>query len=996
MQRYKNLLFFNKSGYPTNFEYDTELECWKGSIFFPKVSIGLYESEHLFICEKFSVNNTILYGMPHLHNSYSTINTLTCDWTTFDNENIIMFQYDKTNQQPELEVLQTLDIALQKDINETIINDSIKTSNNIIKNCIQLNFAINSDTEGEFYRVLNIKDNDSGKNIAEIIFYGETVEEDERLKTLCADLDKNYKITNSDLKIFRDADINEQNIDYILLNTKRKEMLIEGHNISPFTSTYKGLINIIKFFGYDNLKVKEYWKNVDITSPRYGKYKHTNVIDIFSSEINLNDPYSNPDKTYRKTNSLGLFYKINNVKEGYYDAYDLPVTEEIYEFSLEESLIKLFGLKEKLRKEFLPPNSRIVDIVGEADYFTKINTRFNFITNTTLNLDIGIQPHFKISPNSIGYIQDLRSINLLIDPAYTPYNLDRDMRIGDTTHTLSQIEDVIAGYFSNYNIKDISRLPDNIDIPVGYPIILENTSFDLVWDDADVIWDKLVTDKNHIYEFYPNNGFNNDKFTILEQVSNETVEFVCTSTLYSNLDIVNGLYNAWLSKYTIQDSPWGFFVPKIINGVYGPGLRIYGVGVASATLRFNWKTIVEQGGGANDQTFDYHVVTQSGLYVWDSILRGNFYDIEWEIWKDKTETPAYSNIIRGSIDEYDKVYLSLPYAGIYSIILRLYDTYNQVSSYTSMNVITVESKEANFIGFYKWMEESYYWDMFNDVNWDIMGSSWDLPLKKTSDVDDIEVAYYEALTKANSLPNKSTDLNFNLQAFRNDDSINETGPYYWNNLLEGTWNDVTNIWWDATNVTGDAPASFRINSVYKNESILIEDIRGKSAVHTFKCYDLNAAVIELRNDKNELFSRYTYNLISDTNDNPQFIQVVARFFGKSYDIKNITIKGTRSFYSNISNSKNNDITYNELNVLKNYRKFKPLQHISFSYDNCKIAGKNKARWIIENTTTEDIKYYDNKYLNYLFKDKGKYRIGLEIEDTNGNKSITKRNLVIIE
>ena len=59
-----------------------------------------------------------------------------------------------------------------------------------------------------------------------------------------------------------DVDINEALPDWIKLNTKRKELLLEFSNIFPYTGAYKALINILKYFGYDQVTLKEYWLKV--------------------------------------------------------------------------------------------------------------------------------------------------------------------------------------------------------------------------------------------------------------------------------------------------------------------------------------------------------------------------------------------------------------------------------------------------------------------------------------------------------------------------------------------------------------------------------------------------------------------------------------------------------------------------------------------------------------------------------------------------------------
>ena len=75
-----------------------------------------------------------------------------------------------------------------------------------------------------------------------------------------------------------------------------------------------------------------------------------------------------------------------------------------------------------------------------------------------------------------------------------------------------------------------------------------------------------------------------------------------------------------------------------------------------------------------------------------------------------------------------------------------------------------------------------------------------------------------------------------------------------------------------------------------------------------------------------------------------------------------------------------------------------LTWIMFVYDKCKINGKDKARWIIKNTSTPNASdiYFESKYLTYLFQDSGKYEITLELTDSNGNKYKKGRNILIIK
>ena len=64
-----------------------------------------------------------------------------------------------------------------------------------------------------------------------------------------------------------------------------------------------------------------------------------------------------------------LLPEFNVVVDEAYDEFGYPITKNADVFSPDEVLIKLFGLKEKLKKDYLPLNARIIDITGEGVYF---------------------------------------------------------------------------------------------------------------------------------------------------------------------------------------------------------------------------------------------------------------------------------------------------------------------------------------------------------------------------------------------------------------------------------------------------------------------------------------------------------------------------------------------------------------------------------------------------------------------------------------------------
>ena len=262
-----------------------------------------------------------------------------------------------------------------------------------------------------------------GKIIAEITFYGEAEAEDERLTALLMSLGND--ILPSDSIIFDASNVNEPNIDWTLINRKRKELLLEYSNIFPYMGSYKALINILKFYGYQNVHMKEYWKNVDMDSPNFGKFRQTNIIDIFTTKPDPQLSKLIPSKIYKKTNLFGLFYDIT-VATNQYDENGTPIVEEVYRFTPEEVLIKLFALKRKLIQYFLPLNAKIVDIIGEAIYFATYKINSVVSQNRIDAVSLGIKPKYEVYPSKSGYMTDLRPLQqkgIQIGPDIQPYGI---------------------------------------------------------------------------------------------------------------------------------------------------------------------------------------------------------------------------------------------------------------------------------------------------------------------------------------------------------------------------------------------------------------------------------------------------------------------------------------------------------------------------------------------------------------------------------------------
>ena len=274
---------------------------------------------------------------------------------TSDNHNSLFIIKEIYTKSLVLDFLVSTDVLFQE---QTVINNYPST---------------NSTTYLRFEII--VKD----REIARIIAYGQTEEEDERFKIELGNVGK--LINPDEVFIFKDYDILEGGIDWMILNKKRKEMLMMKHLIYPYIGAYKSIINAINYFGYNDLQLNEYYRNIDQTSPDFLKLFKVEIPDIFDNTVEgwtENDYIKNtyPNENFEETNSFNLTYFITD-KDG-------NIT---LNYSIDEIIIKLQGLKYWLKKNIIPLTHKILDITGKT-YFgqsTSITHKMVDIQNISIN-----------------------------------------------------------------------------------------------------------------------------------------------------------------------------------------------------------------------------------------------------------------------------------------------------------------------------------------------------------------------------------------------------------------------------------------------------------------------------------------------------------------------------------------------------------------------------------------------------------------------------------
>ena len=361
-----NLHFFNKFGHNLNLQWNTELGHFEGNLYFNPISNYLFDNENLFILEKVGAD----YKFPTLAQyeslEFSWVDNLNSDeWFLYTIEEDIAQDTEFINKIDLLEISQS---------------DFISGPGTLdLKLPLQVNIAFSPTDEAKFERTLEVwhKNSNLGtrEKIAQLYFYGEGIEEEERFKTWSQNF--GIKFLKEDANILKDYDIKEAFPDVKAINQARKELLVNKDQIYPYIGTYRGLSNFINILGYKNtLQIKEYWNNVNPKSQTFGKQLMVDISDYLDDSKLDSIDFIDANKKlkdgaqFRKTEFLAIVYQFTRATD-VYDDDGIPIIETTTDFTVNEIFYKLNLLNSKVKNEFLPINVKIKDIIGEFIYFQK-------------------------------------------------------------------------------------------------------------------------------------------------------------------------------------------------------------------------------------------------------------------------------------------------------------------------------------------------------------------------------------------------------------------------------------------------------------------------------------------------------------------------------------------------------------------------------------------------------------------------------------------------
>jgi hypothetical protein len=700
-----NLRFFDKNGEAYNLELITTgtTPYWYGADYFLPISTALYDVSNIFVLEETNGE----YHYPNL----GTGGSLSAKW--------------KTSKEADAFFLYTITAPTAADDNSYLVkqSDIVISASDFNANFdftgfkypLQLNIAFNPIIERSYRRELELFWNNgtSEVKIAEIGFYGEGEDEDERFRVWLSNF--GVKFNREDAEILKTYDLKEGLPNWQEVNKARKQLLVNRDQVYPYVGTYKGLINLVNLLGYrDVLKVKEYWKNVDNRSQYYEKFAQIDITDMMDDGIIQNLDLVNRNaqikqgERFVKTEFLALVYEFSQASDNF-DDDGLPEVEFTTEFTVNEIFYKLNKMSEKLKVEVLPINVVIKDIIGEFIYFEKFNLRYwpdrTDIVATELNEKFKVkilQPDTNVQEL---VIRDIKSLfpkeNLTSAFPFVTFNITSEFPYKNGQHydvlQAPGFVQAISSYYTHEKAYEFNyhgqpnpfKEGDDAHGKTGCPIVLLSDIQDLTLQDLD----GCTFD-----EFREANAFVRLATTVNVQLS-DLQEVDGTQVLNGDRILVknqtnpiqNGIYVASTGSW-IRTSA---LVPY--QGSLGAVLFVDEGDINANSGWYSTDNILGAAGTIPLAFAPYTAETANSKkshHTIGTLKYRDSFETEWTI----TGPNNYRYNVRGKTGDYAKWPHILPYVGTYNIELKVYDLSGGVSlDYIHFNVETEEPVVTSFI-----------------------------------------------------------------------------------------------------------------------------------------------------------------------------------------------------------------------------------------------------------------------------------------------------------
>ena len=964
----KNLEFFDKDGYNLNLIWNEQKQIWEGNIFFPRVSVGLYENTTIYVVEFGGYDSDYtddVYTYP------TGDGNIVFHWDLANKfvDEFFMFDFDENYEIKDTSSL----VHTQYDgpLCETLIINRfdkyivplLGSSQNIERDDlldIHVAFMANENSAETTYKRTLIMSYENGYtkyDIARITFFAETIEEDERLKIWNENL--GYNLKPEDTLLFKQSDIHECMPDFELLNEKRKELMLEGHNIYPYIGGYKSIINIIKFFGYDNLNIVEYWRNINEYDTEYGKLYRTYVYSLNNRKTlsTKRKPISLDTKKFQKLNNISLVYNINHPEEvggKKYDEYGLPNVIEDFDkdkrddfvLTIEEALIKLFALKKKLNDEFMPGSTKITDIIGEGNYFG-------------INL-IGNNPQI----STVNYVESKGYVDFSVFPDKYCYITENEDFARFIAEKLDIHVDATLGDLADKTIEEISKYYADSDSDSDYINEIDRRSL------RNIISDLNKNNNDSICEYYE-----------------------------EYYDITYGNKFGDANEYGLRE------IPEPVN-VYKD---------------FVMDDVENDPYGDNDVVPDIDICAKV-------ILKGNFSEtidntsiVEWKITHQEN---GWKTTNMGSVKKYGNLFVQLPYLGNYDVEMTVWDDYNHCCKYNKKDAIIVKPYNIDIRGFYfdaRPLPDGLKYDLMipkeyrDDEEKEYKYYLW------TKNEGDVIKGF--VTRKRNPLEITLSDIVgeyiINGDVYIGLENIQEINKEYWISIVntEDDGDDILKCSWlqkEENNI------SYGVDVFNFIQELINVPFDENNSYVTDWTKDELFNVIKKNVDNMYMWALQEHLGGKDINKSMRYYRPDGVISSKGpyykFDVENILYKINRGYkeYDHLNSEIINlepGKHYEYVRYINSVVDIKPLTWVLLGFDYTQITGRiindEYPKWTlsmigdklyIEEDVQEDevITTHNGLYFTYLFENVGMYKIKLEIIDINGNKYEFEKPIVIVD
>lgn len=973
----KNLEFFDKDGYNLNLNWNEDKHIWEGNIFFPRVSVGLYENTTIYVIEYDGENNNLdsdytddVYTYPtgegNIAFEWDLSNSFVDEFFMFDfDENYIITDTSSLVHTPyDGPLCETLIInRFDKYITPLLGSAQDIHRNDLLE--IHIAFIANENSAETTYKrtlVISYENGYTRYEIARITFFAETIEEDERLKIWNENL--GYNLKPEDTMIFKHSDIHEYMPDFEILNEKRKELMLEGSNIYPYIGSYKAILNAIKFFGYDNLNIVEYWRNINEYDTEFGKIYRTYVYTIKDKKAlsTKRKPISLNTKDFQKLSNISLVYNINHPEKvggKKYDEYGLPNVIEDFDkdkrddfmLTIEEALIKLFALKKKLNNEFMPGSTKITDIIGEGNYFS-------------LNL-IGNNPQI----SSVNYAESKGYVDFTVFPNRHCYITENEDFVRFIAEKNNIHLDETIGQLKDKTIEEISKFYVDSDSDSDIINEIDKRSLGHIIDDLMKKENDTVCE---YYEEYYNIIFGDGKKNTLREMPEPR-------NIYRDVvdDIPNEPFGSESDDEVVPDI--AVCAKVILKGDFSENI--------DGTSIIKWRII----------------------YTTDPNKKIK----EWEYY--------------GDVKTFGNVFVQLPYLGNYDVEMTVWDVYNHCCKQYTKDAIIVEPYNIDIRGFYydaRPLPDGLKYDLMipqeylDNVEKEYRYYLWS---KNEGDATKGIVTYkrYPLEMSISDIVGEYLIDGDGLEQYVGKEHLKDIDSEHWISIVnaESDGDDVLKISWiygsgvnvfygvdefnfveELTNVPFDENDSYvpdwnsdELYHVIKNN---VDRMYSWAIQEHLGDKDINSTMRNYRSDGSVSFKGPYYKFDVDN------ILYKAEKGHKEYDHLN----------SEIVNLEHGE-HYKYVRYINNIVNIKPLTWVILGFDYTRITGRlinnEYPKWTLtmigdDLDTDEDLRKdriidtHNGLYFTYLFEDEGIYKIKLEILDINGNMYENEKPIIIVD